>query len=513
MIQLAEENYNSKKEMYEECGDEDEKQRMHALVSMWPAGFYSIAGYVLRYLIRVEPFTTYHIDFQSGRFDHPDRNFYSVVRDWENSSGLDAFGRPKSGAFDADYKELIPEFFYLPEMFTNDNGFDLGELPGRVSISNVALPPWANNSPHIFVRKHREALESQYVSDHLHEWIDLIFGVNQPYDSPNTRAAYNLFSPSCYKPTSESSLYGQVPQQLFLDRKHPPRRSVMSDPMLVGSAAGGKSKKPKAGVRSHEIYSGLDARVCFIAGINDSVYTVSQDRKLLGHTWIPTGDQTLRLEIDSGRSKTVRRIGTAFAVPDPAQHLFAVASFQRGVHLVYSCGYWDNSVVCSNLSDGNTVASSLEFHKDVCTCIAVDTQSYRYLVTGSADTTVLVWEIGKENHQAHENYGLQAPVHTLYGHDKEVTCVAINCAMNMIVSGSSDGTLMIHDMRGRYVRSIYIPGKSCIKSFVVSQLGSIFVLTGAASSDAASSMHHYSPNGRRIHCDTDAGEGVNCMLL
>jgi WD40 repeat protein len=209
----------------------------------------------------------------------------------------------------------------------------------------------------------------------------------------------------------------------------------------------------------------------------------------------------------------VRRIGTAFAVPDPAQHLFAVANFQRGVHLVYSCGYWDNSVVCSNLSDGNTLASSLEFHKDVCTCIAVDTQSYRYLVTGSADTTVLVWEIGKENHQAHDNCGLQAPVHTLYGHDKEVTCVAINCAMNMIVSGSSDGTLMIHDMRGRYVRSIYIPNKRCVKSFVVSQLGSIFVLTGAASSDAASSMHHYSANGRRIHSDTDAGEGVNCMLM
>jgi WD40 repeat protein len=101
----------------------------------------------------------------------------------------------------------------------------------------------------------------------------------------------------------------------------------------------------------------------------------------------------------------------------------------------------------------------------------------------------------------------------LYGHDNKVTCVAINCAMNMIVSGSSDGTLMIHDIRGRYVRSIYIPDKGCVKSFVVSQLGSIFVLSGAASSDIASCMHHYSPNGRRIHSDINAGDGVNCMLL
>ena len=55
--------------------------------------------------------------------------------------------------------------------------------------------------------------------------------------------------------------------------------------------------------------------------------------------------------------------------------------------------------------------------------------------------------------------------------------------------------------------------RPCVKSFVVSQLGSIFVLSGAALSDAASCMHHYSPNGRRIHSDANAGDGVNCMLL
>lgn len=48
-----------------------------------------------------------------------------------------------------------------------------------IPINNVELPPWSNGSADEFVRLHREALESEHVSEHLHEWLDLIFGAKQ----------------------------------------------------------------------------------------------------------------------------------------------------------------------------------------------------------------------------------------------------------------------------------------------------------------------------------------------
>ena len=125
---------------------------------------YSSAGIVLYYLLRLEPFTTENITLQGGRFDVADRLFDSIAQTWD--SCLTSM---------SDVKELVPEFFHCAEFLTNENKFDLGTMQNGTKIGDVRLPPWAS-SPDDFIRKHRAALESGYVSEHLHEWIDLIFG-------------------------------------------------------------------------------------------------------------------------------------------------------------------------------------------------------------------------------------------------------------------------------------------------------------------------------------------------
>lgn len=102
---------------------------------------YSSPGIVLHYLIRQEPFTTMAIDLQSGRFDCPDRLFLGVGESWNGCL-----------TSTSDMKELIPEFFCLPEMFLNTNKFPLGRTQSGRLVDDVVLPPWAKGSAHEFVR-------------------------------------------------------------------------------------------------------------------------------------------------------------------------------------------------------------------------------------------------------------------------------------------------------------------------------------------------------------------------
>lgn len=59
-----------------------------------------------------------------GGFDIAERMFYSVKKEWESSS------RDNMG----DVRELIPEFFYLPDFLLNSNHIQLGQTHNSPSV-------------------------------------------------------------------------------------------------------------------------------------------------------------------------------------------------------------------------------------------------------------------------------------------------------------------------------------------------------------------------------------------
>ena len=196
---------------------------------------YSNPAFVLWYLLRLEPYASLHIHLNDGRFDKPDRLFDSMAKTYEGCTSNPT-----------DVKELVPEFFYLSDFLTNSNAFDMGTCQSGAKIGPVQLPPWAKGDVHTFVRLHRQALESEFVSMHLHHWIDLIFGYKQrpPHLSNGSQEAVkacNVYRPHHYldafdletlekeNPSlyrlyvSTANEYGQVPVQLFPKRPHPQR--------------------------------------------------------------------------------------------------------------------------------------------------------------------------------------------------------------------------------------------------------------------------------------------------
>ncbi|KAK8895657.1 hypothetical protein M9Y10_024127 [Tritrichomonas musculus] len=147
---------------------------------------YMTAGFVTYYLMRCEPFTMMHIELQSGQFDYANRLFISVESIWNLVSG------PAQNEF----RELVPEFFSLPNFMKNYEKYDLGKTPEGESVDNVKLPKWSAGNPSTFIALNRLALESPYVSMHINEWIDLIFG----YKSRGKAAeeANNTYHPYTY---------------------------------------------------------------------------------------------------------------------------------------------------------------------------------------------------------------------------------------------------------------------------------------------------------------------------
>ena len=186
---------------------------------------YSNPAYVTFFKVRTHP--EYMLVLHSGKLDQSSRIFESIP---------ETFASVLSGP--TDLKELIPEFYFGEGDFLKRCRIDLGTKGDGVKVRReVLLPPWADDSPEVFVKQNRMALESEIASKGINHWIDLIFGFKQQGDE--AWKADNVFHPHCYETgmknihlleeTRRAAVemhvkeFGQVPKQLFTT-PHPSRQ-------------------------------------------------------------------------------------------------------------------------------------------------------------------------------------------------------------------------------------------------------------------------------------------------
>ncbi|KAL5727846.1 BEACH domain-containing protein C2 [Ranunculus cassubicifolius] len=446
---------------------------------------YSSAGTVLYYLIRVEPFTTLSIQLQGGKFDHADRMFSDISATW--NSVLEEM---------SDVKELVPELFYLPEALTNLNSIDFGTTQLGGKLDSVKLPPWADN-PVDFIHKHRKALESEHVSAHLHEWIDLIYGYKQR--GKEAISSNNVFFYITYEGTvdidkitdpvqqrstqDQIAYFGQTPSQL-LTVPHLKRRPLSEVLHLQTIFRNPTAVKPypvpnpeRLNLPASAIHASSDAVI--IVDINTPAAHIAL------HKWqpnTPDGQGTPFL-FEHGKataSSTAgafrRMFGSTNSNSEDYQFPQALAFSASGIRSssvvavtsdkeIITGGHADNSVKLVS-SDGAKTIETAQAHCGPVTCLSLDSQ---YLVTGSQDTTVILWRIHRTSSSSTTSTStssefsgevshrrrIEGPVHVLRGHLREIVCCSVNSDLGIVASCSFTSGVLLHSVkRGRLIRRI-----------------------------------------------------------
>ncbi|XP_031816569.1 neurobeachin isoform X6 [Sarcophilus harrisii] len=446
---------------------------------------YSTAPSTLSWLLRIEPFTTFFLNANDGKFDHPDRTFSSVARSWRTSQ------RDTS-----DVKELIPEFYYLPEMFVNSNGYNLGVREDEIIVNDVDLPPWAKK-PEDFVRINRMALESEFVSCQLHQWIDLIFGYKQR--GPEAVRALNVFHYLTYEgsvnldsitdPVLREAMeaqiqnFGQTPSQLLIE-PHPPRSSAMHLCFLPQSPLMFKDQMQQDVIMVLKFPS--NSPVTHVAANTlphltiPAVVTVTCSRLFAVNRWHNTVglrgapgyslDQAHHLPIEMdpliANNSGVNKRQITDLVDQSIQinaHCFVVTADNRYILI---CGFWDKSFRVYSTETGK-LTQIVFGHWDVVTCLA-RSESYIggdcYIVSGSRDATLLLWYWSGRHHIIGDNPNSSdypAPRAVLTGHDHEVVCVSVCAELGLVISGAKEGPCLVHTITGDLLRALEGP-ENCL---------------------------------------------------
>uniref|UniRef100_A0A8C9FGG4 WD repeat and FYVE domain containing 3 n=1 Tax=Pavo cristatus TaxID=9049 RepID=A0A8C9FGG4_PAVCR len=407
---------------------------------------YSSAMIVASYLVRMEPFTQIFLRLQ----------ILLLIL--------------KTFAFAVRFQCLSPNFL-ICFIGCKQNGTKLGD---------VILPPWAKGDPREFIRVHREALECDFVSAHLHEWIDLIFGYKQ--QGPAAVEAVNVFHHLFYEgqvdiynindPLKETATigfinnFGQIPKQLF-KKPHPPKR-VRS--RLNGEAAG--TSVPPGSTSDKIFFHHLD-------NLRPSLAPVKELKEPVGQI-VCTDKGILAVEQNKVLIPPAWNKTFAWGYADLSCRLGTYESDKAVI--VYECLSEWGQILCA-----------------IC-------PNPKLVITGGTSTAVCVWEMGISKEKAKALTLKQA----LLGHTDTVTCLTASLAYHIIVSGSRDRTCIIWDLNKLSFLTQLRGHRAPVSALCINEL------TGDIVSCAGTYIHVWSINGSptaSVNTFTGRSQQIMCCFV
>uniref|UniRef100_A0A1B6CKQ1 WD repeat-containing protein 55 homolog n=1 Tax=Clastoptera arizonana TaxID=38151 RepID=A0A1B6CKQ1_9HEMI len=412
---------------------------------------YSTPGFVLFYLVRKYPH--YMLCLQNGRFDHPDRMFNSMQDVWRNVlTNM------------SDFKELVPEFYDTDgegDFLCNKFGINFGYRHDGIKVNDVALPPWASDSKS-FVSQMREALESDYVSSNLHNWIDLIFGYKQTGVAAEKND--NVFFYLCYEGAVDLETisdwnkryalevqimeFGQIPKQIF-QAPHPQKNST---PINVPKSLPYISRPGKITLEGLRISHTVTSH-------KDSIHAV-------------TLDSEMTRAISAGKDGVLKIHSIVTGKQERSIALSAISL--SSVLLLPStvvAGSWDSTIIAYDIECGRVIDNCMG-HEDAVSCILWGHKK-NILVSGSWDCFVRVWQ--SRPVPPYEPIRPATALIKQLEHEAKVIAIDIDSENVRLVSGTEEGEVLMWSLETFSLSLSFSGHLSCVNAVKFSPDGTKLV--------------------------------------
>ena len=462
---------------------------------------YSNAMYVSHYLMRIFPYCLNMIEIQKKGFDVPERLFINL----QNSLYTTISDK-------GDLREIIPEFFSLPEMFLNINELNLGEVSIGSYIKNKALteeeknkivllnevimPAWSRDNPYIFCEKYRKILESPNL--YINPWIDLIFGYTQR--GYKAQKAGNVFLPYAYDGVMNLRLTKDMLLSNRIENEFKIRFCEMGvHPMKVFEK---KNKITKNKINNHisdisDIISKkqIDFPEIKLKKLNDNNNIISPGKKIVYfNPYLDENDEFFILDnnfygqkIYIQESKESEKI---FYVKDstiykefPIKELInknienklIIKSIFKNKCFIIG-GFFDGSLYIvktpNKLSKKEEQQKIIEkpyiineeiiikkFDKSLITSLEID-KTEKYLIYGTQNGSIVIYYLNNNLFKENKNFIEFKKIFKSHN-NTPISSISINSVLNIFADCSIDGYVNIYTLSSynnfRLINSIYIP--------------------------------------------------------
>ena len=465
---------------------------------------YSNPVYVCNYLIRLFPFTHISIELQGDKFDDPNRLFFSVKQSFQNSTTQKT-----------DVRELIPEFFYCPEIYININELNFGTREDGTKVNDVLTP--CDNNPYEFIFTMKKILESSQISKNIQKWIDLIFGYKAR--GKEAELAYNIFTESSYQESinvtnledKESLLrlveFGLIPTQIMNKEcsKREKKEDIIKGKEITDSNGQFISEKCILNLENSEINNIIEKENVYILKFgyfsNDKITILLSNNLLIEK----------KISYNSSEKCYIGELTSRHALGKKYNYMKmlyksdlidkVICFDNHGKDLIIG-GFYDGKILLTNISqksknEGIEIIEMIPF-KDEKPILSIEIdKEEKFLFIGNSIGNVLVYnKIDSDNNNKIENNNWKQ-YRLLTDQKSKISHINCNNELNLWASISSDGYICLYTLPlCNLIRCIKLPSK--LYSYVFLS-DSPLPCVIAISDEDNSEIFVYSINGKLIY--------------